>query len=161
MTNQPLSHSHPDDATLDRLRAGLLDDNADVHAHVETCAVCRQRLAVWDRLARALPAGSLPAGTLTDQLRVRRQAALAGLPAAGRATGERRWAPQYLAMAAAVTAVAIGVGAFLALDRDGSDASPDTLSAQAERPTDIYADIDFYLWLTKEGLPENTTGNAS
>ncbi|MBI5613270.1 MAG: hypothetical protein HY942_09440 [Gammaproteobacteria bacterium] len=160
MTIQPLSHSHPDDATLDRLRAGLLNDNADVRAHVETCAFCRQRLAIWDRLARALPAGSLPAGALADQLRVRRQAALAGL-ATGRTSDARRWAPQYLAMAAAVTAVAIGVGVFLALDHDGSDASPDTLSAQADRPTDIYADIDFYLWLTKEGLPDNTAGNAS
>lgn len=160
MTNQPLSHSHPDDATLDRLRAGLLDDATELRAHVEACAVCRQRLAVWDRLARALPAGGSPAGALADQLRVRRQAALAG-QTAGRATDGRRWAPQYLAMAAAVTAVAIGAGVFLALDREGSDTAPDTLSAQAERPTDIYADIDFYLWLTQEGLPENTPGNAS
>ncbi|OGI43299.1 MAG: hypothetical protein A2150_06650 [Candidatus Muproteobacteria bacterium RBG_16_64_11] len=160
MTNQPLSLSHPDDQTLDRLRAGLLDDNADLRAHVEACAVCRQRLAVWDRLARHLPASTSPDGALAAQLRARRQTALAGL-SAGRATGERRWAPQYLAMAAAVTAVAIGVGVFLALDHDGPDASPDTLSAQAERPTDIYADIDFYLWLTKEGLPDNTAGDAS
>lgn len=160
MTNQPLSLSHPDNQTLDRLRAGLLDDGADLRAHVAACAVCRQRLAVWDQLARALPAGVSPDGALAEQLRTRRQAALAGL-ATGRASGERRWAPQYLAMAAAVTAVAIGVGVFLAIDREGSDTAPDALSAQADRPSDIYADIDFYLWLTQEGLPENTTGNAS
>lgn len=160
MTNQPLSHSHPDDRALDRLRAGFLDDTTDLRAHVEACTVCRQRLAVWDRLARALPAGISPDSALAAQLRARRQAALAGL-ATDRASGERRWAPQYLAMAAAVTAVAIGVGVFVALDRDGPDVAPDALSAQADRPPDIYADIDFYLWLTHEGLPENTAGNAS
>ena len=160
MTNQALSHSHPDDAALDRLRAGLLDDSTELRAHVEACTVCRQRLAIWDQLARALPAGISPDGTLAEQLRTRRQAALAGL-ATGRTAGGRRWAPQYLAMAATVTAVAIGVGVFLTLDREGSDVAPDALSAQAERPSDIYADIDFYLWLTQEGLPENTAGNAS
>lgn len=160
MTNQALSHSHPDDATLDRLRAGLLDDSSELRAHVETCAVCRQRLAVWDRLARALPAGISPNGALAEQLRARRHAALAGL-AAGHASSERRWVPQYLAMAAAVTAVAIGVGVFMSIDRDGSDVSPATLSAQADRPPDIFADIDFYLWLTTEGLGENANGNAS
>jgi anti-sigma factor RsiW len=160
MTNQPLSHSHPDDATLDRLRAGLLDDTTELRAHVEACTVCRQRLAVWDRLARHLPASTPPDSALAAQLRARRQVALAGL-ATGRASGGRYWTPGYLAMAAAVTAVAIGVGVFLALDHDGSDATPDALSAQADRPSDIYADIDFYLWLTQEGLPENTPGNAS
>ncbi len=160
MTNQPLSNSHPDDRALDRLRAGLLDDTTELRAHVEACTVCRQRLAVWDRLARALPAGISPDGTLAAQLRVRRQAALAGL-ATVHAPGAGRWAPRYLAMAAAVAAVAIGVGVFMALDRGGSDTAPNALSVQVDRPPDIYADIDFYLWLTKEGLPENTPGNAS
>jgi len=160
MTNQALSHSHPDDRALDMLRAGLLDDARDLRAHVEVCTVCRQRLAVWDRLARALPAGISPYGALTEQLRARRHLALAGR-SAGHASGGRRWTPQYLAMAAAVTAVAIGVGMFMTLDREGSDVSPATLSAQADRPPDIFADIDFYLWLTTEGLGENASGNAS
>ena len=159
MKNPTLSKLHPDDVALDRLRAGLLEDDA-ARAHIETCAACRQRLAVWERLAGQLQTGAPPDSTLARQLRARRQTALAGR-AAARASGERRWTPQYLAMAAAVATLAIGLSVFVTLDRFESDATPDTINAQADATPDVYADIDFYLWLTTEGLGENTSGNAS
>lgn len=160
MKNQSLINSHPDDRALDRLRAGLLADSATLRAHIEVCAACQQRLTVWDRLPGHLQAGAPPDSALARQLRARRQAALAGR-AGGCVSDERRWAPQYLAMAATVATLAIGLSVFVTLDRLGPDATPDTSSTQADGASDIYADIDFYLWLTKEGLIENTPGSAS
>jgi len=159
MKNSTLSNPHLDDLALDKLRAGLLDDRA-AHAHIETCTVCRQRLAVWERLANHLQAGDSPDSALDRQLRDRRQAVLAGrIGRAGAAAW--RWTPQYLAMAATVAALAIGLSAFFAFDLLAPDDTPDTLSAQADGTPDVYADIEFYLWLTTEGLSESVNGNAS
>jgi len=158
--NTPPLFNHPDDNTLDQLRAGLLADSATLRAHVADCTVCQRRLTAWDRLAETMRATISVDSALARQLRARRQAALAGR-ANGRAVGERRWAPQYLAMAAAVATLAIGLSVFVTLDRNAPDATPDTLSAQADGASDIYADIDFYLWLTSEELTKSATGNAS
>jgi hypothetical protein len=155
MKNSTLSNLHLDDLALDRLRAGLLDDRA-AHAHIENCAVCRQRLSVWDRLAKHLHSDVSPDDTLDRQLRDRRRTALAGR-ATGRMPAMRRWTPQYLAMAATVAALAIGLSVFFTLDL----LAPDTTGAQTEGMPDIYADIDFYLWLTTEGLGESAGSNAS
>ncbi len=159
MKNPTLSNLHPDDVALDRLRAGLLEDDA-ARTHIETCAVCQQRLTVWNRLANHLQAGASSDNALARQLRERRRATLAG-QVTGHTPSRRRWTPQYLAMAAAVATLAIGLGVFVTLDRLGPDTAPDAISAQAEGTPDIYADIEFYLWLTTEGLGDNTSGNAS
>lgn len=151
---------HPDDSTLDRLRAGLLDDDAATRAHIGTCAACQQRLTAWDRLAQHFQASMASDGTIAWQLHKRRRAALSGRPAAPAAVSPR-WTNQYLAMAATVATLAIGLGVFFTLDLPGPDAVPNTVNAQAEGQTDIYADIDFYLWLATEGLVEKTSGNAS
>jgi hypothetical protein len=159
MKNPMLSNLHPDDVALDGLRAGLLDDAA-TRAHVGACAVCQERLTVWDRLAHNFQTTMASDSTIARQLHDRRRAALSGRLAAS-ATLKPRWTPQYLALAATVATLAIGLSVFVTLDRNAPDATPDTSSAQAGSASDIYADIDFYLWLTKEGLIENTPGNAS
>lgn len=159
MNNPMQSNYHPDDVALDKLRAGLLDDHA-TRTHIEACAACQQRLTVWDRLAHQFQTTTSLDSGLARQLHDRRRMALAGRVSAP-ATASRRWAPQHLAMAATVATVAIGVGVFFALDRNLPDTTPETLVTQANGAPDIYADIEFYLWLTKEGLIENSGGNAS
>lgn len=159
MKNPTLSNFHPDDSALDRLRAGLLED-ADVRRHIGTCAVCQERLTVWDRLAQNFQTTMASDSTIARQLHDRRRAALSGRPAAS-ATFGPRWTPRYLALAATVATLAIGLGVFFTLDLQRPDTVPDVVSAQAEGQTDIYADIEFYLWLATEGLDEKTSGNAS
>ncbi len=159
MKNPTLSNLHPDDVALDRLRAGLIEDDA-ARTHIAACAACQQRLTVWDRLADQLQTHSAPDSGLARQLRDRRRMALAGRVARPIAV-RQRWTPQYLAMAATVATLAIGLSVFVALDRNAPDATPDTSVAQANGAPDIYADIEFYLWLTKEGLIEGSGGNAS
>ena len=159
MKNPMPNNFHPDDSALDGLRAGLLDDAA-TRAHVGACAVCQERLTFWDRLAHNFQTTMASDSTIARQLHDRRRAALSGRLAAS-ATLKPRWTPQYLALAATVATLAIGLGVFFTLDLQRPDTTPDVVSAQAEGQTDIYADIEFYLWLATEGLVEKTNGNAS
>lgn len=133
--------AHPDPIEIDRLRAGLLDDDpparAAIIAHLEGCAACRRREALWSHLLQALDAASADRGAAAA-LASRRQRLLR------EATGRRTLVVRpWLAIAAAIAAMVIGVGAALVIDAR----SPDTTqTAQAPAP-DLYADLDFYLWL--------------
>src|SRR6266481_1045946 len=135
--NSRLRHSndtHPADAALDRLRAGLLDREPAardaLHAHLRGCRACQERAGLWSRATEVLDHGATERG-LANRLGVRRQRALRGISAVS-----RRRTPIALALAAAVTAVAIGLGVFVIPDRDDPDVT--TVAATAQSP-DFYA----------------------
>jgi hypothetical protein len=158
--NTPLLNDHPDDVTLDKLRAGLVSgDNTALQTHVGGCTACQQRLSTWDRLASGWHTGTPPRPTLARQLRERRQRALAGQGVERRGAHHRE--PRYFALAAAIGVVTIGLSIFMVFDRFGVDTPPVGLSAQVERAPDFYADIDFYLWLARQAQTKGTNGNAS
>lgn len=135
---------HPSDEQLDRLRADLYDDMPElgdaVRAHLSGCPQCRGRADVWRRAASTLEGTESPG--IMSALRARRRQALAGQPARQHALPRIT-----LALAAAVAAVAIGIGVFLHFDADVDEVS--VASAPSEQP-DIYADLDFYLWLLRQ-----------
>ena len=133
---------HPSDEQIDRLRAELYDDAPElrdaVRAHLSACTECRTRTDIWRYATTALDAMETPA--LMAALRARRQHAQNG------AAAHRRAAPRMVhAFAATITAVAIGLAVMLYFDA-GTDDGAVTASEQS----DIYADLDFYLWLTEE-----------
>jgi anti-sigma factor RsiW len=139
-----LLDGHPDDALLDRLRAGLLDGAPETRraldAHLESCAACRQRYQRWPQAARSAFDADAHDPALTRALAARRRAALQGARPAART----RFAPYALALAASLAALAAAIGAALYLAP--SSAPMQTAEISAPEP-DLYADIDFYLWL--------------
>ncbi len=141
-----MSGFHPDNTRLDRLRAGLLDDDpagkTRLLEHLAACGDCRRRFEAWDGLARALNDASFDTPALSHSLGARRRAALAGYAA----TRPVRMVPRY-ALAAALAALLIGAGVFLVFEQPAEQIPP-TLT-QADVP-DLYVDLDFYLWLTQE-----------
>jgi ferric-dicitrate binding protein FerR (iron transport regulator) len=148
---------HPDSTQLDQLRAGLLDHQPEARSrmleHLRDCASCRQHAATIDRLVATQR--HLPDPRLAHQLRARRLAALAG--AAPRQPATRRLAPAFAL--AAVVAVVIGVGAFLELN---SPRAPQELAQTSnDNVPDLYADIDFYLWLSNHPPTENADADRS
>lgn len=155
--------THPDNAQLDQLRAGLLDHRPEIKSrllnHLRECAPCRHQAAAHtarlDELAASLRDQGGP--RLTRALRARRMAALAGEPAPRPAAS---WLAPAFALAA-VVAIAIGVGGFLELSPARAPAS--TLLAQAAGDTvpDLYADIDFYLWLSNHPSQEKADADRS
>src|SRR5581483_7792354 len=110
---------HPSDEQLDRLRAELYDDAPHIRdalrAHVAGCEQCRARAQVWERTTAALTA--LDGTGIGSALRARRRQAQQGRPTP-------RWiAPRWTqALAAALVAVAIGLGTFYYL-RDTDSAT--------------------------------------
>jgi hypothetical protein len=137
---------HLTDEQLDRARAGL-DAGSVAAQHVAGCARCLARLRAWDRLRVA------PSATLQQQLAERRTVALAS----GRRVGRARW--HYPAAIAAML-VAVGVGLFVFL----SPGHQDTMVAeqgQTEAVPDVYADLDFYLWLSKQDAEEKSESHSS
>lgn len=140
---------HPDTELLDRLRAGLLDEDplqkAGLEAHIKQCVTCRRGYA-WPAAMRSDDA---QIQHLARQLDGARRKAL--LPR--KKTALRRFAP--LAAAAAIALVAVLVVKPLQ--------SPDTDDTQLAGTTpgavpEIYEDLDFYLWLADhKGSPDSST----
>jgi hypothetical protein len=89
---------------------------------------------------------------LAAQLAARRRQALHG--------GSRRRArPPYLgfAVAAALVAIAVGIGTIVL--NDTKDPAPVIATADVPSP-DLYADLDFYLWLMHKQGHENKSPNG-
>jgi anti-sigma factor RsiW len=160
-TNPP-DTKHPDNTQLDQLRAGLLDRRpaakSQLLAHLQSCAACRQRAAHMDSLVAAQR--SQPEARLALQLRARRMAALAGKSARRpRQTAMRRLAPAYAL--ATVVAVAIGLGGYLEFT-PAPVATPQEVAQTAnDTVPDVYADIDFYLWLSNHPTTDNADADRS
>jgi anti-sigma factor RsiW len=141
--------THPSLDQLDRMRCGLLDDDPDtravVAAHLETCPECKRQEALWPRVSQTLDHAAADRG-IANALATRRRRALRGLSSRTPVTPHLRFA-----VAAALGAVAIGIGAVL-MDMNKSPAPTSTVPtstlAASDAPTpDLYADLDFYLWL--------------
>ena len=113
--------THPDSEQLDSLRAGLLDNDPELKAGIEThlgsCTACRKH---YDLAGHLLP-GELPVDTRPSRHRL--------LP---------------FAVAAALALVAV-----LLVKPSLQDDPPDTRMAQTAQETTpvLYEDLDFYLWL--------------
>ena len=149
---------HPGNRQLDRLRAGLLDQQPALKSqlleHLRDCAPCRRQAAAMDTLAASQRAQPDP--RLAQQLRARRMAALAGR-AAQPPMAVRRLAPAFAL--ATVMAVAIGVGVFL--DFNPLPAPQELAQTATDNVPDLYADIDFYLWLSNHPTTNNTDADRS
>ncbi len=128
--------THPDSEQLDSLRAGLLDNDPELKAGIEThlgsCTACRKH---YDLAGHLLP-GELPVDTPSAQLDRIRQQALHARPS------RHRLLP--FAVAAALALVAV-----LLVKPSLQDDPPDTRMAQTAQETTpvLYEDLDFYLWL--------------
>ena len=138
------SEQHPDSVVLDRLRAGLLDEDprqkAALEQHLRQCANCR-RAYDW-------PAALRSAGTDVDERldQLRRQ--VLATPATSRS---RHWLP--LAAAAALALVAVGLFQLV------SPPEPDKpqLATSTQSVPDLYEDLDFYLWLADHKEPGDSS----
>ena len=149
--------AHPGSSLLDQLRAGLLDHQPDTKSdlldHLRDCPSCRQQATAMDELVASQRLAPDP--DLARQLRARRLAAMVG--AAPRQPATRRLAPAFAL--AAVVAVVVGVGGFLELRP--VQAPPPLAQTGSDNVPDLYADIDFYLWLSNHSITENTDANRS
>ncbi len=132
-----MHEAHPDSEQLDRLRAGLLDDEhalkTGIESHLADCEACRKR---YDWSGHLKP-GGLPLDAPVEQLaNLREQAINAPAP-------PRRLLPLAVAAALALVAVVLVKPAL-------QDQPARTQLAQTPTETTpvLYEDLDFYLWLT-------------
>lgn len=136
-----LAANHPAGDDLDRWRAGLIDaaspEGQALWAHLEHCHQCVEGTELWRQVREALdtrePRLALP-------LRTRRERALRGVPA-----GRRGHGPWLAALAAVLAGLAVGIGTFLYYEKEPP--VPLIAKAPVEGDSDLYADLDFYLWL--------------
>lgn len=149
--------AHPGSLLLDQLRAGLLDHQPDTKTrlleHLRGCPYCRQQAVAMDGLVASQRLGPDP--RLAHQLRARRMAALTG--ATPRQPTPRRLAPAFAL--AVVVAVSVGVGGFLELKP--AQAPQPLAQTGSDNVPDLYADIDFYLWLSNHPVTENADADRS
>jgi anti-sigma factor RsiW len=142
------NEAHPDTELLDRLRAGLLDEDLEMKArlerHLAACPSCRERLNAWEHLGRdALGAWAVTEDSLSAGLGAARQRALA----AGR---HRRFVSRRPLLAtAAVVLIAVSAGLWT-LRHEFVDTVHVTAQNSAGVP-DLYEDLDFYLWMANQG----------
>ncbi|MDE2088893.1 MAG: hypothetical protein KGJ12_02615 [Gammaproteobacteria bacterium] len=146
---------HPNDVQLDKLRAGLLDDEpstlADVRAHVEHCAQCRARLDKWSRLTAVLELDRANEAALATGSRN----SVPSAQGTQRATGGHGVPKLAMALAAALV---LTLGLRFMLDRHtiGYDQSQ-VVANDATKAPDLYSNIDFYLWMAQHN---KTTGGS-
>ncbi len=147
--------SHPTAIELDRLRAGLLDNDPSgreaLRAHLATCDECRQHLEALRPLREMAHRSDADEWT-AQALRARRLQALAG-HASGTRTGIGRYAVWGSAAVTALVLVIAGVNFRTLFAPPASQ--PATMAsaadpANAATQDDVYADLDFYLWLSRQ-----------
>jgi anti-sigma factor RsiW len=142
------SETHPDTELLDRMRAGLLDDDIEARVrlehHLAACPHCREKLNAWDHLGRnALGAWPVTDDRLSARLRLARQRAMT----AGR---QRHIIVRHPLLATtALLLVAVSAGLWT-LRHEFVDTVPMT-AQRAEEVPDLYEDLDFYLWMANQG----------
>ncbi len=129
---------HPDTELLDRLRAGLLDDDpvqkTELEAHLEDCQRCRQRYG-WDD---HLQVGGLAIADTGQRLDQARRQALQSTPRGL----VHRIVPFAVAAAIALVAVLLVEPALEPEPEQARLASTD-----AREVPELYEELDFYLWL--------------
>ncbi len=135
---------HPAPEQLDRLRAGLLDDEIDasttLEAHIHNCPECRSHLSGWTRLQKLVQSSEGDQALLASRLREARETALSAS-----APVKRPLPHPALAIAASLMLVA---GLVLWSPWSALDIAPDRIAQhQEEQGPDLYEDLDFYIWL--------------
>lgn len=141
-----MNETHLTDEQLDRLRAGL-DGQAVWATHLRACAHCQARFDAW-RAQRPAPDNAL-----AGELAVRRAAALTRARAGA---SHPRW--HYPALAATLAAVSLGLWMFLSPTATTVSVAD---RGHTEMAPDVYADLDFYLWLSKQSPEEQGEANSS
>ncbi len=144
------SQQHPEPDQLDRLRAGLLDDQpeekAALEAHIAGCEICQER-DNWQLLQPGALGPDLNTDALQQSLRnARRQALQTG--SQHRHHGFVPWA------SAALLLVAVSIGIWTLQPDTGSQQQ--IASQDSQMIPDIYEDLEFYLWLANQ----KDNGNA-
>ena len=140
------NQQHPDLELLDRLRAGLLDDQPEektnLELHLAGCAACREQLDSWQQLGPAGLGPQLDSRRLASDLQAARQRAL------GTGAGRHRRPAFVPYAAAAVLLLAVSAGLWTLLPDTGTTTHMATRSGQ--QIPDVYEDLDFYLWLATQ-----------
>jgi len=154
-TTEAFMDRHPSTVELDALRAGSLDSDPDrraaVLAHLGHCAACQTQNALWPQVRRTLDQQTAN-DDVAGALAVRRHRALKGV----RRASSR---PVYFrfAVAAALTAIAIGIGSVFFIETERPETTVAAVEAQSP---DLYADLDFYLWLMHNPSDDNSPPNG-
>ena len=147
------NQQHPDTELLDRLRAGLLDEQPEakmaLEQHVAGCAACQQQLDGWQQLGPAGLGPELDSTLLASDLQVARRKALDS----SRAKHRRRAFVPYAAAAVLLLAVSAGLWSL----RPDTDTTAQLAASGSEQVPDVYEDLDFYLWLATQN--DNGNGN--
>ncbi len=128
--------THPDSEQLDRLRAGLLDDDPTLKAALEAHLANCERCSASHDWRGGLTPGALPFSPPRERLENIRAQVLA------HPVERRRLAP--LAVAAALALVAVVLVRPALQDDPGQTRVAET---QVETTPVLYEDLDFYLWL--------------
>jgi|GEM_PF-714977 len=136
------SQQHPDPEQLDKLRAGLLDDQPAVksalESHIGHCPSCQSLMNSWQQLGPTALGPQLAPESLGHSLRQARQQAL-------RATGKGHSRTFMPYATAALLLIAVSVGFWIA-QPEHQDTPMVTADGGQDVP-DLYEDIEFYLWL--------------
>jgi len=144
---------HPDPELLDRLRAGLLDEQpgtkAALEQHVSGCAACRQQLDGWKQLGPAGLGPELDSTLLASELQKARRRALNSHSARHR----RQAFVPYAAAAVLLLAVSAGLWSLW----PATDQTVHMAARSSQQVPDVYEDLDFYLWLATQ--EDNGNGN--
>jgi hypothetical protein len=149
------SQQHPEPDQLDRLRAGLLDDQPEakvaLEAHVAGCVICQQRCS-WQLLQPGALGPDLDNDALQQSLRKARRQALQSSSEHSR-HGFVPWA------SAALILIAVSIGIWTLLPDNGSQQQMAALDSR--KIPDIYEDLEFYLWLANQKENGNTDEDAN
>jgi hypothetical protein len=138
------SQQHPEPEQLDRLRAGLLDDQpeakAALEAHLAGCTTCRGSCN-WQLLNPGAFGPDFDTDTLQQSLlNARRQALQAG---------GRRHRHEFVPYAtAALLLIAVSIGIWTLQTDNGS--RQQIAVRDTQMIPDIYEDLEFYLWLANQ-----------
>lgn len=129
--------SHPAAEQWDGLRAGIAGEQTEMLTrHLAQCESCRAQFGFGAAMARELE----PVDTdLARELRLRRRQALA--------QAQER-SPRRLSLVAGVAALALGATLYLGWHHQTAVAP--LASNTHSNDADVYADVDFYLWLSEQ-----------
>jgi anti-sigma factor RsiW len=146
--------THPDMELLDRLRAGLLDEDAEessrLERHIGTCPQCRGYLEGWKQLGPMALGPELDPAAVSKQLHQLRQQALA--------SAKRPHSRNYQLLAtAALLLIAVTVGIWTVQYQE-SDA-PQMTAQGGDTVPDLYEELDFYLWLADQNGDDTNSDN--
>lgn len=130
---------HPDTELLDRLRAGLLDQEpaqkARLEAHLESCETCRRRA---ERVAQLQP-DATALQNLERRLDQARQRAMQ-MP-------RRASLPRLVVPVAAAAAVALLAVILVDPLQQEAPSEPQLADSTAVEVPELYEELDFFLWL--------------